>query len=95
MLFGFLDRAQTCEVGAVAAFIYDVDEPDFVRALVAIGTAEPLRFIRDNLMQKNWKRKKNEPEPEPDRAACEGAALESIIGEGSIPRTHSTRVAHD
>jgi hypothetical protein len=92
MLFVFLERAQTDEVGSVDAFIYDVDEPDFVRALMAIGKAKPLRLILDDSTQRNNKTKKNEPKP--DRAACE-AALEPIIGEHNILRTHFKRFAHD
>jgi phosphatidylserine/phosphatidylglycerophosphate/cardiolipin synthase-like enzyme len=92
VLFAFLERAQTDEVGGVDAFIYDVDEPDFVRGLIAIGKAKPLRVILDDSKQQNKKTKKSEPKP--DRTAC-AAALKPIIGQENILRTHFKRFAHD
>jgi hypothetical protein len=86
MLFAFLEKAKASP--RVDAFIYDVDEPDFVRALVAIGTANPsaLRIILDDSTEKG--------KPKPDRAQCQ-AALEPIIGADNILRTMFKRFAHD
>lgn len=87
MLFAFLSRAQGSDVGGLDAFIYDVDEPDFVRALMAIGKSKKqLRIILDDSKEKG--------KPKPDRAACEDALL-PIIGEDNILRTHFKRFSHD
>jgi hypothetical protein len=86
MLFDFLTRAQSAEVGAVDAFIYDVDEPDFVRALMAIGKKKPLRIVLDNSKEKG--------KAKPDREHCQ-AELLPVIGKGNIVRTHFKRFAHD
>lgn len=86
MLFAFLSRAQGAEVGGVDAFIYDVDEPDFVRELMAIGKAKKLRIILDDSKEKG--------KPKPDRAACQSSLL-PVIGKNNIHRTHFKRFAHN
>ena len=86
MLFDFLARAQSGEVGGVDAFVYDVDEPDFVNALVAIGGKKRLRVILDDSKEKG--------QVKPDRAHC-AAALTPVIGKANILRTHFLRFAHD
>lgn len=87
MLFDFLALAQTDAVAGVDAFIYDVDEPDFVRALESIGKSKKkLRIILDD--------SKDKEKVKPDRAGCQ-TALEPIIGTKNILRTHFKVFAHD
>jgi hypothetical protein len=86
MLFNFLTLARNDDIKSVDAFIYDVDEPDFVKALAEIGRTKTLRVILDDSLDKG--------SPKADRAQCE-AELEPIIGKDNILRTHFKRFAHD
>jgi hypothetical protein len=86
MLYDFLKKAESAAF--VDAFIYDVDEPNFVEALVAIGKKNPkaLRIVLDDSEEKG--------KPKPDRTSCQ-EALAPIIGANNILRTHFKRFAHD
>ena len=86
MLYNFLELAKTDAIKSVDAFIYDVDEPNFVKALMDIGGRKTLRVILDDSLENG--------QPKEDRANCE-AALKPIIDGGNILRTHFKRFAHD
>jgi len=92
MLYGFLEAAKDPGVGSIDAFVYDVDEPNFVTSLVALSQTKPLRVILDDSEEKE--KGKSEPVPKPDRTNF-AQALKAGGGKVDILRTHFKRFAHD
>jgi phosphatidylserine/phosphatidylglycerophosphate/cardiolipin synthase-like enzyme len=86
MLYAFLEAAKDPAIGSIDAFVYDVDEPNFVSALVALSQTKPLRVILDNSKEKG--------KPKPDRTDF-AEALTSGNGKVDILRTCFKRFAHD
>jgi hypothetical protein len=85
MLFDFLDVAKGAAVHSVDAFVYDVDEPDFVKRMMALGKSKAVRVILDD--------SKEGGKPKPDRTnfakEMAGSAKATVL------RTHFKRFAHD
>jgi hypothetical protein len=84
LVFDFLDAALAdLKAGknvTLDAFIYDIDEPDFVRRLAAFGSN--LRVVLDD--------SKENGEPKADRAGAQ-----KNLPRAKIVRTHFTTFAHD
>jgi len=87
MLFNFLDEAAANQgVSGLDAFIYDVDEPDFVKSLISFGRNKKLRVILDDSKEKGKEK--------PDRQHF-AELIAPIIGRDNVLRTHFHRFAHD